>query len=320
MALLADYYHDTDVGDDANSGAFGDPKETRDGACDQIVVDSGGTLDKNVTVHGSGVANDTAPWTTAGIAHGGFQLTFTSDAVGSVWNASKYSQLAMATYTTMGTVDAATGDVIINHLQIDLNIKNNSKGIISRNGSIVDGAFVKNGTGSNSVGVDCYNTTSVRNSIVSGCGDGYKIENWAGGITLYNNISANCINGIQRVLTNGTDPIVENHISFNNTDDFLGQFGTIDYCASDDNDGTNNVAESSADTWWTSDFNDAANDDFTLLGTSNLDSAGVDLSGIFTNDINDDTRTKWSVGPDDNIAPPVGGPPVGSLSLMGAGV
>ena len=191
MALLTDYYNNTDTGDNGNSGAFGDQKETRDAVCDQMVADSGGVLDKDVKVHSSGAANDTAPWTTAGIAHGGFKLTFTSDAIGPVWDASKYTQQALTTYTDMGDVDAATGDVVINHLQIDLNAQTASVGIRLRSLSKAVGCFVKNGAGAGS-GVYCAaNAPLVINSIITGVPHGVYLENWLSGAAVYNCVICN---------------------------------------------------------------------------------------------------------------------------------
>ena len=58
-------------------------------------------------------------------------------------------------------------------------------------------------------------------------------------------------------------------------DDIFDDIGgsTIDYCASDDGDGTNAVSPSGSD--WANEFVDYANGDFTLLYTGNLYDAGV---------------------------------------------
>lgn len=56
------------------------------------------------------------------------------------------------------------------------------------------------------------------------------------------------------------------------------------------------------------DFIDAANDDYHIPSSSTLYGAGADLSGDFTNDIDGDTRSAWSIGIDDgsgSIAPHV---------------
>jgi hypothetical protein len=91
---------------------------------------------------------------------------------------------------------------------------------------------------------------------------------------------------------------------FNNVD-------TIDYCASDDDDGTNNVAESGGGVDWPDDFEDAAAGDFTLKATSNLVGGGVDDpgSGLYSDDMEGDARSSaWDVGADEYVggAPPPG--------------
>ena len=47
-------------------------------------------------------------------------------------------------------------------------------------------------------------------------------------------------------------------------------------------------------------YEDTTNGDYHLSSSdSNCTSAGVDLSSIFTNDIDEDTRSNWSIGADD---------------------
>ena len=112
------------------------------------------------------------------------------------------------------------------------------------------------------------------------------------------------VDGIQ--FTGGTGEII-NCAIFNNGDDFDiagGATVTIDFCASDDNDGTNNVAESGGGASWPSDYVDAANGDFTLLTGSGLVGNGTDDpgSGLFSDDMNRDTRTStWDVGADEFV-------------------
>jgi hypothetical protein len=67
---------------------------------------------------------------------------------------------------------------------------------------------------------------------------------------------------------------------------------TIDYCASDDGDGTNSVGPAGGS--WAAEFADPANGDFTLLNTGNLYDAGVGPTGdsnVPTTDIDGDTRS-----------------------------
>ena len=300
MALLADYYVNTDTGDDGNPGTSGSPKASLDGALDQIVVDSGGTLDKNVTVHLTGATDDTLSCTTSGIAHGGYILTIEADAVGPIWAAGSYILKETSTFARALEVVSATGAVVVRHLQIDLNSQGNSTGIYTLAGIFTDGCFIKTG-GTSAIGIYSASSSAptFTNTIVTGVPDGITVADW-GNTYVYNCDIANASStGIKRVGTNGTKPTVKNCAVFNTGDDFSGSFATIDYCASDDGDGTNPVTPSGGGAWWPDDFADAANNDFTLLSSSNLVGSGVDLSGIFTNDINDDTRTvPWDLGAD----------------------
>ena len=129
---------------------------------------------------------------------------------------------------------------------------------------------------------------------------GIKVQN-ATTVDLYNVTINGCYEGIFQAA--GTVNVYESAV-FNNTDDFSGTFNTIDYCASDDNDGTNNVAESGGGAFWPDDFVDAANGDFHLKSSSNLVGAGNDSgSGLFSNDIDGETRTSPSdIGADEYVS------------------
>ncbi len=140
------------------------------------------------------------------------------------------------------------------------------------------------------------------------------IENWTlRGVNsndttteIYNCIIYNCVTGISEV---GGTTTVKNTASFANSgDDITG--ATADYCASDDNTGTNNVAESGGGAAWPDDFVDAANGDFTLKATSNLAGAGVNDpgSGLYSTDMDGDSYVvdSWSLGVDEIVAAPGG--------------
>ncbi len=91
---------------------------------------------------------------------------------------------------------------------------------------------------------------------------------------------------------------VKNTASFKASDDFNGTI-TVDYCASDDNDGTNNVVESGGGVDWPDDFEDAAAGDFRLKSGSNLVDGGTDDpgSGLYSDDIEGTARgSPWDVG------------------------
>lgn len=122
----------------------------------------------------------------------------------------------------------------------------------------------------------------------------YCMTSFVGTLNIYNLIVTNFNDGIEE---DGTAaPTVTNCAVWNNTDDFDGTF-TISNCASDDGDGANAVSPSGLN--WGNEFTDIASGDFTLLDTGNLYQAGTDLSGIFTDDIDGDTRSNWDIGPDE---------------------
>jgi len=125
----------------------------------------------------------------------------------------------------------------------------------------------------------------------------------AGGATnvyCYNNTLYNGNAGIY--ITDGTVDVI-NTVSFNNSDDFDGNENLIDYCASDDGDGTNAVDWNNGATDWANNFVDYANGDFHLKSTApDLKDAGTDLSSEgFSDDIDGDSRPSpyWDIGADE---------------------
>jgi hypothetical protein len=123
----------------------------------------------------------------------------------------------------------------------------------------------------------------------------YGIYGDAGGGTVE---VANCVietnNHGRGLRDTGATMNVYNCAVFNNTDDFLNVNDTIDYCASDDGDGTNSVSGLT----WANEFNDYPNGDFNLTGTS-LQTAGTDdpLSGVYSVDIAGDSYVSpWPIG------------------------
>jgi hypothetical protein len=101
-----------------------------------------------------------------------------------------------------------------------------------------------------------------------------------------------------------------NTISANNADDFNGTI-TIDYCASDDGDGTNAVDISPGATEaddWAEVFTDYANGDFSLknfTGTQKVIGMGVDDpgSGLYSDDILGNARSSvWDIGAFEYVA------------------
>jgi hypothetical protein len=118
---------------------------------------------------------------------------------------------------------------------------------------------------------------------------------------VYNCVVYDCYLGVRR--TAGTTNIYDSAV-FNCTDDFNNTPTVIDYCASDDNDGTNNVAESGGGAGWTGDFTAAATGNFTLISTSALVGAANETgSGTFSDDIDGTVRgASWDVGAHEYVA------------------
>ena len=93
--------------------------------------------------------------------------------------------------------------------------------------------------------------------------------------------------------------LIRNCVIFNNDDDvFNDGYSTFSYCASDDviaGTGNFQITQSADD--YTEFVVDAANDDYrTASVNSELYSAGIDLSGDFTDDIDGKTRSNWDIG------------------------
>jgi len=110
----------------------------------------------------------------------------------------------------------------------------------------------------------------------------------AGTMVVYNCVAAYANDGMERDA--GTMTVVNSAV-FGSTDDFDGTI-SIDYCASDDGDGTNAIAPSGGA--WTNEFSDPVNGDFTLLNGGNLYDAGIGPSSdanVPTTDIDGTTRS-----------------------------
>jgi hypothetical protein len=121
----------------------------------------------------------------------------------------------------------------------------------------------------------------------------------------YNNTIYGNTKGI--TVNNASSTIVStNNVSFNNTDDFSQVAGTltIDYCASDDADGTNHVhLNSNASGEWTAAFPNYATFDFHLTSGGVCTNAGTDLFATVPSDIDGNTLTvRNDIGADEYVA------------------
>jgi len=126
---------------------------------------------------------------------------------------------------------------------------------------------------------------------------GIHINNDNSDVELYN---ATCTGNRYSIANTGLGTLIAtNCASWSNSDDFLNSGGgtlTIDYCASDDGDGTNAITPAV----WDDVFVDITNKDFHLkYNDTDLNSAGLDLSGTFSDDIDGELRVNWDVGADE---------------------
>lgn len=140
------------------------------------------------------------------------------------------------------------------------------------------------------------NAGTVRGYYLSGPGT-------SGSSKAFNCLAVNLNYGYRTASTDSWS--IYDSIAVNCGDDFynaIGDFYEVDNCASDDNEGTNNVAESGGGTWWPNDFIDAQNGDYRLKSTSNLVGAAThNLGGNATDDIDGQTRSDYDLGPSESV-------------------
>ncbi len=148
-------------------------------------------------------------------------------------------------------------------------------------------------------------TVNIFNTIIEGWNDdgnssGMFMVN--GVCNLLNCTFYNCWNAVNQSAGTLT---VKNSAVATNTNDFNGTI-TIDYCASDDGDGTNAQDAVSGD--WDNEFTDANNLDFSLVSGGNCINNGTDDpgSGLYSDDIIDVARSStWDIGAFEFVAAPV---------------
>jgi hypothetical protein len=116
---------------------------------------------------------------------------------------------------------------------------------------------------------------------------------------IYNCTSSDNDTGFQQLAGTAN---ATNCASFNNADDFKGTWNTIDYCASDDGDGTNAEDFTAEATDWNKVFTDYTTDDYSLLNyTTNPCCVGEGTdnpgSGLYSDDIIGTARSSpWDIG------------------------
>lgn len=99
-----------------------------------------------------------------------------------------------------------------------------------------------------------------------------------------------------------------NCVAANSFDDFNGTPTVVDYCASDDGDGTNAQAPNGG--VWTNEFTNLAGEDYSLKSGGNCVGNGTDDpgSGLYSDDIIDTARSStWDIGAFEFVAAPAPG-------------
>lgn len=172
----------------------------------------------------------------------------------------------------------------------------------------IDSCIFKGGTGQQSIlEPDGTGTVNIFNCVMFGESD-YGVYARSGTVNVYNCTitTANHATGIR---DGGATTTYKDNAILNNADDInLGD--TIDYNASDDDDGTNNKNGNEADAYWSTDFNDLGNGDATLASGSPLVGVGTDNpgAGLYSDDISGQARTStWDIGAWEYVAPAAGG-------------
>jgi uncharacterized protein (TIGR02145 family) len=143
---------------------------------------------------------------------------------------------------------------------------------------------------------------TIRNTIIynaAGVAGIWSYHSAGSDIKVYNSVIYGCATGI---LDNQSTITAKNCAVFNNTDDF-NTGGTIDYCASDDDDGDHSVQPAD----WSTVFEDYTNYDFHLKSSdTDLKNAGINLySEGISDDIDGDIRpaSNWDIGADEAETP-----------------
>ena len=261
--------------------------------CEGSVAD---TIGISLTEWTTGVNNDLTIQVDSGVRHNG------------KWDTSAYR-----IETTDIPIDIQEDYVNIIGLQCDSQADNQcigwafgtSSGVLNVSNCILK-KTASIGADDSGIGVVCHNgetkTVYYWNNIIYGFdtasnGRGIYMREDAGGTltaNLYNNTVESCYSGYR---TNGSPTVtITNCVAFNCTDDFVGLGMTIDYCASDDGDGTNSVTPPN----WLNVFIDYLNEDYHLKASDlDLIGAGTDDpgAGLYSDDINGNARTSvWDIG------------------------
>ncbi len=214
---------------------------------------------------------------------------------------------------------------------------------------IVEGMVMKKGTGAPTFFVYSRLTSTayviiIRRNILKGLSDGvYITDNTITDYSVYNNIIYDCVfrgiragqsfpnaiianNTIHNCLDNIYDGgiggnVYKNNLSYGATDKCFEFIASADGYNNADSDDTGEDAD-----WSTGannvpgiadPFNNLAADDFIITAEGDIGTAGLDLSGDFTDDFFGVTRVNWTIGACEYITPPTPKAVGGTLALSG---
>lgn len=255
-----------------------------------------------------------------------------------VWSTTAYRMETVATANYPSSFGVWQAHVKVKGIQVKMDATYWNYGMIVEGGIwgkpdlLIDGCLLvgERNLGDFSYGgiyLNAGDSVVIRNTTIMGCGGtagkAINVDMSSGTICSILNCT---IVGNETGIRNGpgANTTVTNCVVINNTDDFNAHVsGTIaiDYCASDDGDGTNAIDFTAEATDWAANLVDYANGNFHLKTGSALIDAGADLSASgFSTDFEGETRGSgaWDIGADEYRVPDVT-PPTVALTAPNGG-
>jgi len=214
-----------------------------------------------------------------------YDLKIIGDQDTGIWSTSKYRLSCASGYRCID-VDEAT-DISFIKLQVEVTGGDHSDSIIlsDQSGSnvYIDKCIIRD-PDDDAHCISIFNGfCEITNCVLIGSGAFRGVNNGTSAIVnIYNCTIYNTARGIYMRNASSTS---ENCAVFNNTDDFYILAGTVNYCASDDGDGTNAVTITQSASDYAALVTDAANGDFSVTdASSELYNAGTN-TGAPSDDI-----------------------------------
>ncbi len=303
---------------DSGSGASGDYASLNalEAAQGQDLTDGGGdTYTATCTTTGDNAADTTATafldWTTGVANYISIVAASGDEALITGYVATRYRMELAAIaisisedYVRMNAlqiqITASSGTVAAIDATVSNGISSNASDIRITNCRLTG---VLSGTAVGS-GVMCYESTNgyghvtIWNTIINNWTTGVQGD-YCETVKIYNSVVYGCTTGIKQLGETYAVLTAKNNAVFNNTDDFVPQASsTIDFNASDDEDGTNSQLMVSTDDW-AAEVVDAAGGDFTLVLGSVCDDNGTNNpgAGLYLDDIAGTVRVStWDIG------------------------